>query len=119
MTFERQTEPTGPGTRQWIHRHRWGLAACAVGLIAIAVAGIALGRGASISTLPNPMFTSPLLAVAVGLAIASFVRREGAIYLPIIGVALAGAAMALGWVLAVVGILLVAALIVVILQEVM
>jgi hypothetical protein len=69
--------------------------------------------------MPDVRITAPFLVLACAAAVVSLVRRERAHALPIAGVALAAAAMVLGWVIVVGIIALVSALIIVILHQVM
>lgn len=119
MALQREAgEPATAG--EWVRKHAAGLAAAGLGLIAIAVASIGyFATGNEIATMPDVRMTGPLLAVTAAAAVASLVRREGTYALPVCGLALAGAAMVLGWVIVVGIIVLAAALVIVLLHQLM
>lgn len=90
-----------PNEPSWLRAHLAGSIACALGLVAVGVAAVLLFGGGDddVTKIPDYRFTTPLLIVTLGAAITSFVRREGAYALPLIGMGLAACAMVLGWAL--------------------
>ena len=69
--------------------------------------------------IPDARVTTPFLVAALVAALIALIRREGAYALPVAGVALAGAAMVMGWAV-VVGVIAVAtAVIILMMQELM
>ena len=115
---ELRPETTAP--KSWAARHAVGLATAAVGALSIAVTSIVhFGHGQRLSVLPPLRLTIPFVVVAVGLAAYSLVRREGAWWLPLIGVALSTCAIALGWVVALAVIIGVTVLVIVVMSQVM
>ena len=71
-----------------------GLAALALGVTAFCV--VALTQDKFWAT-PNWHLTVPFFVVTTGVAVVSFVRKEHAVALPLLGVGLAAAAVVLGW----------------------
>jgi len=119
MALEREASPP-PGAVAWLRAHAVGLAGCAVGLAAVAVASVLyFGGGGDTPRIPDVRFTAPFLVVTLALAIAAMVRREGVWLLPVSGVALAAIAMVLGWAVVVAVIVAVTALIIAILHHMM
>lgn len=85
----------------WYARHACGAGALAVGLVALTAAFMMqFGGDREIDEIPDLRVTAPLLLCALGLAIAAWVRRESAAArnMGVVGVGMAGAALALGWV---------------------
>lgn len=104
----------------WVRKHGAGLVCVALGSIAIVIGSLGyLAAGEEIARIPDVRLTAPLLVAACAAAVASLVRREGAYALPVSGVAMAGAAMVLGWVIVVGIIALAAALVMVLLHQLM
>jgi peptidoglycan/LPS O-acetylase OafA/YrhL len=110
-------EPEQPSG--WALRHAAGLVCAVLGLAAIAVASILCFGGDEIQRIPDVRVSMPFLVGVLAAAIVSLVRREGAYALPIGGVALAGAAMVLGWALVVGVIAVITAVIILVMQELM
>jgi len=78
----------------WLARHTAGVAALALGVIGFAVVAFTADK---VWATPDWRLTVPILVVTAAAATASFVRREGAPALPLLGVGLAAAATVLGW----------------------
>jgi len=98
MGLNREASPPPPAVVPWLRAHALGLACVAVGLIAVAVASVLyFGGGGDAPRIPDVRLTMPFLVVALGLAVAAVVRREGAWALPLAGIGLAACAMVLGW----------------------
>ncbi len=77
-----------------------GLACLALGLVSFAFAASVVIRHQSLfEVVPDWRVTVPLWTAAVIAATVSRLRHEGALALSVAGLALASAAMALGWVL--------------------
>ena len=114
LTAQAQKPPS------WIARHPTGFATLVVGVLAIGITAIVhFGAGQTVSELPDWRLTTPFAAVAVVLAAVSLLRKEGAPFVPIIGIGLCGCAMALGWILALAVIVGVTLLIVIVMSQVM
>lgn len=93
-------EPATPPPRHWHTSHLAGLVCVALGIVSIAVAAILVLRNdALFSEAPDWRVTVPLWTAAAAAAVVSRVRREGSYGFAVAGVALASAALALGWVL--------------------
>lgn len=93
-------EPATPSRRAWPTRHLAGLVCIALGIISVAIAAVlVIRRDALFQEVPDWRVTVPFWTAAAAAAVVSFVRREGSYGLPVAGVALASAALALGWVL--------------------
>ena len=114
-------EATAPesGPRAWIRSHLFGVLCCALGAIATGIASISLAVAGSLSAMPNRWVTSSLLAATIIAATASFVRREGSPTLAIAGIAMAAAAIALGWVVVAMIVVMVTTVIILLLKEAM
>jgi hypothetical protein len=98
MGLNREAETPAPAVVPWLKAHATGLACVVIGLVAVAVASaLYFGGGGDQPRIPDFRVTTPFLVVALALAIASVVRREGAWALPVFGVGLAACAMVLGW----------------------
>jgi hypothetical protein len=107
------TRETAPPRRAWLRAHAIGLASFLVGVVAIAVAAwMQFGGSLSVTEVPDARFTVPAMVVAVALGVASLVRREGALPLPIAGIGLGAAALAPGWVIVVAAVAAVAGLLI-------
>ena len=93
-------EPAARAPRRWPPRYLAGLVCFALGVIAVAVAAaLVIRNNALFDELPDWRVTVPLWAGAAVAAAVSRIRREGNYGLAVAGVALASAALALGWVL--------------------
>jgi hypothetical protein len=80
-------------------RYTGGLVALAAGAVSLVAAFLMVFTGQhEVTTLPNPWVTVPLLAVAVAGTVAALLRREPHRAPAIIGLGMASAAVALGWV---------------------
>ena len=94
-------EPAAITPRPWYVRYRFGIAACALGTIALLGAfwlQFAVKEKA-ITDIPDLRFTLPMLAVTVIVAVVSLARRERLKVLPVVGMGTAAAGVALGWIL--------------------
>jgi len=107
------------GNAEWIRAHMAGLCCAALGLIAVGVACLLCFGGDDVTRIPDVRVTTPLLIGTLIAAVASFARREGVYALPIAGIALASAAMVLGWAIVVGVIVAVTAAIILVMQELM
>lgn len=121
MDPDPRAAPLRPAARPG-HDPNW-FAAHAVGLITlvIGVAGfivVALSQD-EFWAQPDWHLTVPVLVVTVAAGVVSMARREGALYLPLLGIGLAAAAMVLGFVIVFGAVVLVTALVIVILSGVM
>lgn len=117
MTLERQA---GIDKRSWPLAHLAGLVCCALGAISLIWAAVLIMQKDSLfAHVPAPYVTIPLLVAAVIAAAVSAVRREGAYGLPVAGVAMAAAALALGWVLVLLAVMAATLLVIYILSETM
>jgi hypothetical protein len=93
-------EPAARPPRRWPPRTIAGLVCFALGVVSVSVAAaLALRQNSLFDHLPDWRVTVPLWAAAAIAAAVSGVRREGSYGLAVAGVALASAALALGWVL--------------------
>jgi hypothetical protein len=107
---------TAPAYGPWYQRYGLGIASIAVGTAAlIAAFWIQFGGHRPITQVPNLSVTIPLLLVTVGCGVGAFLRHERLRGLPIAGMSMAAAAVALGWVvvLCIVGIVAASALLVI------
>jgi hypothetical protein len=102
--------------RRWFAQHAVGLATLALGVIAFVVV---TAQQEQVWAQPDWRITVPFLVATVALGVVSLARREGATYLPLLGIGLAAAATVLGFAIIFGAIVLVTALIVVILSGVM
>ncbi len=112
-------QPAAPAAltpRQWIALHALGLVAVVVGATSFTIA--AIGQDQLWST-PDHRIAIPLFVVAMLVGVGSVIRREPTRLLPVIGVALAAIAVALGWVIVVGAILIATAIIAYIMTELM
>jgi hypothetical protein len=102
--------------RPWLVAHLAGALALAIG--AIGFVAIAFTQDPLWST-PDPQRSLPVL-VAAGIAAAvSLARREGAVWVPLIGVGLAAGALVLGWFLLSLVVIAATAAVILILSQVM
>jgi hypothetical protein len=93
-------EPATRPVRRWPPRQLAGLICVGLGIVAVSVAAVMVIRhDALFDEIPDWRVTVPLWAATAIAAAASYLRREGSYGLAVAGVALASAAMALGWVL--------------------
>ena len=121
MSLKRETrEPENKSAAAWIRGHAAGLICAALGLIAVAAASLLyFGGDDDVTRIPDVRFTTPFLVASLAAAIVSFARREGVYALAIGGIALAGAAMVLGWAIVVGIIAVVTAVVILVMQELM
>lgn len=110
------TRPAGSKAALWAVAHAASLVTLALGVVAFIVAA-ALQN--DLWAQPSLKLTIPFLVVTVAAAVVSFARGERAVILPLLGVALAAAAMVLGWFLVMGIVVVVAAIIIFILSSVM
>ena len=102
MSLQREAGPP-PTALVWLRAHPAGVACCAIGIAAIAAGcWMQFGGSRAITDTPDVRITVPLLVLALGSGIYSLARKEGAPVLPIVGIALAAAAVVLGYVVLVV-----------------
>jgi hypothetical protein len=93
-------EPATRPPRRWPPRYLAGLVCLALGVVSVSIAAaIVIRRNALFDEMPDWRVTVPLWAAAAIAAAVSGLRREGNYGLAVAGVALASAALALGWVL--------------------
>jgi len=107
------------GANDWIRGHAAGLICATLGLVAVTVASLLYFGGDDVTRIPDVRVTTPLLVATLIAAITSFARREGVHALPIAGIALAAAAMVLGWAIVVGIIAVVTTAIILVMQELM
>ena len=97
--LERAASPPTRSLEPFHRRHQGGLVAVGAGLISLVAAFIMqFGGSRNVTEIPNPWVTGPLLLVALGGVGWAFFRREPHRFLPVAGLGMAGAAVALGWV---------------------
>jgi hypothetical protein len=100
----------------WFAHHAVGLVALLIGVagfIAVAV------NQEQFWTQPDLRIATPFLVLSIAAAVVSMARKEGAIYLPLLGVGLAASAMVLGFVIVFGAVILVTAVVILILHAVM
>ncbi len=102
--------------REWILRHLLGLIAILLGASSFTIAAI---RQDHLWSIPDHRVTIPMFVVALLVGVGSFVRQEPTKLLPLVGVAMAAIAVALGWVIVVGAILLATAVIAYLMTELM
>ena len=112
----RPASPPPAEPREWIVRHALGLVAIVIGAVSFTIAAI---RQDELWDTPDHRVTVPLFVLALVVAVIAFVRQEPSRLLPLAGVALAGVAVALGWVVVVVAILLATGIIAYLMTELM
>jgi hypothetical protein len=104
--------PLGP----WIAHHTFGLLALVAGAIAFLVVAL---RQDQLWSSPDWRLTVPFFIGTLVLAVISIARRERAVILPLVGLALTAVAIVLGWFLVMAIIIAVTVVIIVILHAVM
>lgn len=115
-SLEPAARPPQP-SRWWIG-HAAGAACFAVGVVSIAIAAVLqMRQDALFERIPDPRVTVPLWVAAVVACVASVLRREGNYGLVVAGVALASAALALGWVLVLAAVAAAALIVIYVLSE--
>ena len=115
-SLEPAARPPQP-SRWWIH-HAAGAACFALGVVSIAIASVLqMRQDALFEHIPDPRVTIPLWVAAVLACTASVLRREGNYGLVVAGVALASAALALGWVLVLAAVAAAALIVIYVLSE--
>jgi hypothetical protein len=93
-------EPAARPPRRWPLRYLAGLVCFGLGLVSLSIAAaLVLRHHRLFDEVPDWRVTVPLWVAAAVAAAVSGVRREGNYGLAIAGVAMASAALALGWVL--------------------
>jgi hypothetical protein len=113
----RLTPSTRPGPPPgWFRHHAIGLLTLLIGLVGFIVVAISQQ---TFWSQPDWRLSVPFLVAAVAAGAVSLARREGAVYLPLLGIGLAAAAMVLGFVLVFGAVVLVTALVILILSGVM
>jgi fructose-specific phosphotransferase system IIC component len=103
----------------WYQRNPAGIAAVVVGFVSL-IAAFAMqfgGHKFDPTHLPDVRVTIPLLAVAAIAGAASFVRKEPLRPLPIAGVGMAAAALALGWIIVASAVAVVSLLVIVLIAK--
>jgi hypothetical protein len=84
--------------RPWYLRYRFGIAACAPGGIALLVAfWLQFTTKQRITDVPDLRVTLPLLGATALFGILSLAKRERLKVLPVAGMGMAAAGVALGW----------------------
>lgn len=106
--------PTTP--REWLARHVLGLVAILIGATSFVIAAV---RQDHLWSTPDHRVTIPLFVATLIVGVISFVRQEPSRLLPLVGLALAAIAVALGWVIVVGAILLATAVIAYFMSELM
>ena len=97
-------------------KHAAGLVALLLGMVGFIVVAVTQEQFWS---QPDLRIATPFLIASIAAAAVSFARREGAIYLPLLGVGLAAAAMVLGFVIVFGAVVLATVIVIVILHGVM
>ena len=111
--------PAGPppaSPRDWLVRHALGLVAIVLGATSFTIAAV---RQDQLWSTPDHRVTIPFFVVTLLVGVFSFVRQEPTRLLPLVGLALAAIAVALGWVIVVGAILLATAIIAYFMSELM
>lgn len=112
----RPSTATPPTPVEWIKLHLFGLIAMVAGATSFTIAAV---RQDHLWSTPDHRVTIPLFVATLLIAVVSLVRRESTKILPLVGVALAAIAVALGWVIVVGAILLATAVIAYLMTELM
>jgi hypothetical protein len=106
-----------PGrTPRWIREHVAGLCALVIGVAGFVVVAV---RQDELWSLPDWQLTVPFLLASAIAATVAVVRREGHLWLPLLGVGLAASATVLGVVVVFGAVVLVTAAVILILSGVM
>lgn len=79
----------------WFKQHVMGLVTLLIGVVGFTVVAMSQEE---FWAQPDHRISVPFLIAAVAAGVASFARREGARYLPLLGIGLAASAMVLGFV---------------------
>jgi hypothetical protein len=106
---------TGPDPH-WFKHHAIGLVALLIGLVGFTIVAV---NQTEFWAQPDLRIATPFLVAAVAAGAVSMARREGAVYLPLLGIGLAAAAMMLGFVIVFGAVVLGTAIVIVILHGVM
>ena len=110
-------QPADGGGGSWLGRRKAAAAALALGALSFLIAALAQGE---LSSMPDWRLTVPGFVATAAAAAVSIARREPRAYwLWGLGVALAGAAIVLGWFLMVGIVVAVTAIVILILHAVM
>lgn len=89
---------TPPKRVPWYQANAFGLGALGVGFASLIAAFVMqFGGEREITEVPDMRITIPLLIMAVGVGVTALVRREPWRAMAIAGMGMAGAALALGW----------------------
>lgn len=118
MSADRQLRPEARGgpDPNWFAAHAVGLITLLIGVAAFTVVAITQEQ---FWDQPDWRLTVPFLVAAVAGGAVSMARKEGALFLPLLGIGLAAAAMVLGFVIVFGAVVLVTALVIIILSGVM
>ena len=106
--------PISPG--EWLLRHLLGLIAILLGATSFTIAAV---RQDHLWSTPDHRVTIPAFVLVLLVGVGSFVRQEPTRLLPLVGIALAAIAVALGWVIVVGAILLATAVVAYLMTELM
>lgn len=112
----RPAAPSPLTPREWLRRHLLGLIAILLGATSFTVAAV---RQDKLWSTPDHRVTIPAFVIVLLVGVGSFVRQEPSKILPLVGIALAAIAVALGWVIVVGAILLATAVIAYLMTELM
>ena len=112
----RPATPAVGTPRTWLIAHALGLIAIVIGAASFTIAAV---RQDELWATPDHRVTVPLFVLALVVGVVAFVRQEPSRLLPLVGVALAGVAVALGWVMVVAAILVATAIIAYFMSELM
>jgi hypothetical protein len=102
--------------KDWIIKHAFGLGALLVGVVAFIVVTIMQKQ---LWAQPSWQMTVPFFVVATALGATSIARKEGSYGLPLLGIALAAAAMVMGWFLIMAIVIAATAIVILIMSHVM
>ena len=110
----------GIDSKPWLLGHVAGLVCMVLGSISLIWAGIlTMQANALFAQVPAPWLTVPLLVGAIASGAVSVLRKEGAWGLAVAGIAMAAAALALGWILILLAVMAVTLLCIYVLSEIM
>ena len=112
----RPATPAAATPRDWLIRHALGLVAIVIGATSFTIAAV---RQDELWATPDHRVTVPLFVLALVVGVVAFVRQEPSRLLPLVGVALAGVTVALGWVIVVGAILVATAIVAYLMSELM